>query len=180
MCQVKAPRGIRSPLDAVLGNQDFVPGFKPRVGGRHIRVVSLAGFPSFSHAELALFLAELPLSYRYSIRAIPLRLRTSVGQLGVHRRNWFQKRKGARAMLSETIGSGTGAAFENQHALKMAADADDAIAEAEGGEVRFCYATPKIIITADSAAEADEGRAADLQGLPEHGLRPAHRNHQRQ
>ena len=60
-------------------------------------------------------------------------------------------------MLSESIGSGAGAAFENQHALKMAADADDAIAEAEGGEVRFCYVTPKIIITCDSAAEADEG-----------------------
>ena len=138
------------PLDAVLGNQDFIPGFKPRVGGRHIRVVSLGGFPPFSHAELALFLAELPISYRYSIRAIPLGLRASVGQLGVLRRNWFQKRKGARAMLSESIGSGAGAAFENQHALRMAADADDAIAEAEGGEVRFCYATPKIVVTADS------------------------------
>jgi len=155
MCQVKAPRHP-VPLDAVLGNQDFVPGFKPRVGGQHIRVVSLAGFPSFSHAELALFLAELPLSYRYSIRAIPLGLRNSVGQLGVRRRHWFQKRKGARAMLSESIGSGAGAAFENQHALRMAADADDAIAEAEGGEVRFCYATPKIILTGDTADEADE------------------------
>ena len=61
----------------------------------------------------------------------------------MHRRNWFQKRKGARAIISETIGSGTAAAFENQHALKMAADADDAIAEAEAGDVRFCYATPQ-------------------------------------
>ncbi len=156
ICEVRAP-GHPVPLDAVLGNQDFVPGFKPRIGGRHIRVISLAGFPSFSHAELALFLAELPLSYRFSIRASPLGLRASVGQLGVRRRNWFQKRKGARAMLSESIGSGAGAAFENQHALKMAADADDAIGEAEGGEVRFCYVTPKIIITCDSAAEADEG-----------------------
>jgi type IV secretion system protein TrbE len=155
MCQVKAPRHP-VPLDAVLGNQDFVPGFKPRVGGRHIRVVSLSGFPSFSHAELALFLAELPLSYRYSVRAIPLGLRSSVGQLGVLRRNWFQKRKGARAMLSESIGSGTGAAFENQHALRMAEDADNAIAEAEGGEVRFCYVTPKVVLTGDTAAEADE------------------------
>ncbi len=155
MCQVKAP-AAPVPLDAVLGNQDFVPGFKPRIGGRHIRVVSLSGFPPFSHAELALFLAELPLSYRYSIRAIPLGLRTSVSQLGVLRRNWFQKRKGARAMFSESIGSGAGAAFENQHALRMAADADDAIAEAEGGAVRFCYVTPKIILTGDTAAEADE------------------------
>ena len=155
MCEVRAPRGI-VPLDAILGNQDFIPGFRPRVGGRHIRVIALSGFPQFSHAELATFLSELPVAYRYSIRAIPLGLRASVSQLGVHRRNWFQKRKGARAMLSESIGSGSGAAFENQHALRMAADADDAIAEAEGGEVRCCYVTAKIVITADSAAEADE------------------------
>ena len=155
MCQLKAPRGI-VPLDAVLGNQDFIPGFKPRIGGRHIRVVALGGFPPYSHAELAAFLSELPLAYRYSIRGIPLPVRGAVGQIGVHRRNWFQKRKGARAMLSESIGSGTGAAFENQHALRMAADADDAIAEAESGEVRFCYATAKIVLTADTSAEADE------------------------
>jgi type IV secretion/conjugal transfer VirB4 family ATPase len=156
MCQVRAPRHP-VPLDAVLGNQEFVPGFKPRIGGRHLRVISLAGFPAFSHAELALFLTELPLAYRYSLRAIAPGLRASIGQLGVRRRNWWQKRKGARAMLSESIGSGAGASFENQHALKMAADADDAIAEAEGGEVRFCYATPKIILTGETAAEVEEG-----------------------
>jgi len=155
MCQVKAPSGA-IPLDAVLGNQDFIPGFKPRVGGRHIRVVSLGGFPPFSHAELAVFLSELPIAYRYSIRAIPLPIRTAIGQIGVHRRNWFQKRKGARAIVSETIGSGTAAAFENQHALRMAADADDAIAEAEAGDVRFCYATPRVVINAATAIEADE------------------------
>ena len=155
MCQIKAPRGV-VPLDAVLGNQDFIPGFRPRVGGRHIRVIALSGFPQFSHAELATFLTELPIAYRYSIRAIPLGLRTSVSQLGVYRRNWFQKRKGARAMFSESIGSGTGATFENQHALRMAADADDAIAEAESGDVRFCYVTAGIILTGDTAAEADE------------------------
>lgn len=155
LCRIKAPNGA-VPLDGVLGNQDFIPGFRPRIGGRHLRVVSLGGFPPFSHAELATFLSELPISYRYSIRAIPLPVRGAIGQIGVHRRNWFQKRKGARAILSETIGSGSGAAFENQHALRMATDADDAMAEAESGEVRFCYATPKVVITTDTAVEADE------------------------
>ncbi|MGO9605796.1 MAG: conjugal transfer protein TrbE [Candidatus Binataceae bacterium] len=155
LSRVKAPSEPIA-LDAVLGNQDFVPGFKPRIGGRHIRVISLGGFPPFSHAELTNFLSELSISYRYSIRAIPLPIRTAIGQLGVHRRNWFQKRKGARAIISETIGSGTASAFENQHALRMAADADDAIAEAEAGDVRFCYATPRVVITTDSAVEADE------------------------
>jgi type IV secretion system protein VirB4 len=176
VCQVKAPRGP-VPLDAVLGNQEFITGSEPRIGGRHIRVISLAGLPPFSHAELAAFLGELPLTFRYSIRGLPQGLRASVGQLGVVRRNWFQKRKGARAIISESIGSGSGAAFENQHALKMAGDADDAIAEAEGGEVRFCYATVKIIITADSRTEVTEAARLVFKTCQNMGFDPRLETH---
>ena len=155
MSRVIPPRGM-VPLDAVLGNQDFIPGFAPRIGGRHIRIISLSGFPQHSHAELTTFVSELPFPYRFSVRALPLASRASISTLGIIRRNWFQKRKGPRALFSETIGSGNGSAFENQHAAQMAEDADQAIAEAESGEVRYCYATVKVVITADSAGEADE------------------------
>jgi len=155
ICQIVPPR---SPvyLDAVIGNQDFISGFKPRVGGRHIRVVALSGFPPFSYAEMAAFLSELPICYRYSVRGIPVGPRTAVSQLSVYRRNWFQKRLGLRGVISEHFGSGSGAAFQNQHALQMAADADAAITEAEAGSVRFCYVTPKVVITEDRADIADE------------------------
>jgi type IV secretion/conjugal transfer VirB4 family ATPase len=155
MSNIAAPTGLVL-LDGVLGNQDFITGFKPRIGGRHIRVVALAGFPPFSWADMAAFLSELPMSYRYSVRAIPVGPRTAVSELTIHRRNWFQRRLGARAILSEHFGSGAGAAFQNQHALRMAADADEAIAEAEGGAVRFCYVTAKVIVTEDRAETADE------------------------
>ncbi len=153
--RLAAPR-VPFYLDALIGNQDFVAGFKPRVGGRHIRVVALAGFPPFSYAEMAAFLSELPICYRYSVRGIPIGPRTAVNQLSIYRRNWFQKRLGLRGVISEHFGSGAGAAFQNQHALKMAADADEAITEAEGGAVRFCYVTPKVVITEDTAQVADE------------------------
>ena len=155
MCKVVPPR-TPTYLDAVLGNQDLIAGFKPRVGGRHIRVIALAGFPPFSYAEMAAFLSELPISYRYSTRGIPVGPRTAIGQLTIYRRNWFQKRLGLRGVISENFGSGAGAAFQNQHALRMADDANDAITEAEAGAVRYCYVTPKVIVTEDSAAAADE------------------------
>src|SRR5713226_8479113 len=155
LCHIGAPHPPIF-LDAVLGNQDFVAGFKPRIGGRYIRVVALAGFPPFSYAEMATFLSELPICYRYSVRGIPVGPRTAISQLTTYRRNWFQKRLGLRGMISEHFGSGAGAAFQNQHALRMAADADDAITEAEGGAVRYCYVTPKVIITEDQAEVADE------------------------
>jgi type IV secretion/conjugal transfer VirB4 family ATPase len=155
ICQSVVPRAPIF-LDTVVGNQDFIAGFKPRIGGRHIRVVALGGFPPFSYAEMAALLSELPICYRYSVRGIPVGPRTAVNQLSVYRRNWFQKRLGLRGVISEHFGSGAGAAFQNQHALRMAADADEAITEADGGAVRFCYVTPKVIITEDRADAADE------------------------
>ena len=152
---VVPPRG-QVPLDAVLGNQDFHPGSTPRVGGRLVGVVSLSGFPHHSHAELTTFLNELPFCYRFSVRGLPMATRTSISGWARIRRNWFQKRKGPRALFSETIGSGNGSAFENQFAADMAADADQAIAEAESGEVRYCHATVKVVITADTARDLKE------------------------
>lgn len=175
-CRVRAPRGS-VPLDMVLGNQQFVTGSEPAIGPRHIRVISLAGLPPHSHAELATFFAEMPLAFRYSIRGLPQGLRASVGQLSVVRRNWFQKRKGPRALLSESFGSGSGSAFDNQHAVKMAADADEAITEAEGGDVRFCYATMKIVLTAPTRNEVREQARVVFKACQNMGFDPRLETH---
>ena len=172
---VRAPRGAVA-LDAVLGNQDFITGSEPRIGGRHIRVVSLAGLPLYSHAELASLLSELPISFRYSIRGLPQGVRASVNQLGVVRRNWFQKRKGARALFSESIGTGGGAGFDNQHALKMAEDADDAIAEAEGGAGALLLRDPENRTDRRQPSRSQGSGTAGLQDLSERGLRSANRD----
>jgi type IV secretion system protein VirB4 len=170
-CELVAP-GTPTYLDAMLGNQELIVGFKPRIGGRHTRIVALAGFPPFSFSEMATFLCELSISYRYSIRGIPIGPRAAVSQLTVYRRNWFQKRLGLRGMISEHFGSGASAAFQNQHALKMAADADQAITEAEGGSVRYCYVTPKVIITEDRASMADENAQLVFKACQNMGFDP--------
>jgi type IV secretion system protein VirB4 len=166
------PPGVPTYLDAVLGNQDFIAGFRPRIGGRHIRVVALAGFPPFSYAEMATFLSELPICYRYAVRGIPVGPRTAINQLSIYRRNWFQKRLGLRGIISEHFGSGAGVAFQNQHALRMAADADDAITEAEGGTVRYCYVTAKVVITEDSSVAADENAQLVYKACQNMGFEP--------
>jgi type IV secretion system protein VirB4 len=166
------PPSVPTYLDAIIGNQDFIAGFRPRIGGRHIRVVALAGFPPFSFAEMATFLSELPICYRYSVRGIPVGPRTAINQLSIYRRNWFQKRLGLRGIISEHFGSGAGAAFQNQHALRMAADADEAITEAEGGAVRYCYVTAKVVITEDSSSAADETAQLVCKACQNMGFEP--------
>jgi type IV secretion system protein TrbE len=160
-CIIGRPTYVRPPasfnhLDAVLGNYRFVPGFTPTIEGRHIRVVAPAGFPLESHAEITAFLSELPFCYRWSIRAIMLDPTTGVQQLSTMRRNWFQKRLDFKAFLKESFaGSSSSPAFQNQHALEMAADADMAVAEAHGALVRYCYLTMNVVVIEDDAEIAD-------------------------
>lgn len=157
-------------LDALLGNHRFVTGFKPALGGRHLRMVAPAGFPLDSHAEITAFLNELPIPYRWSTRAIFLDPQTAVRELSIWRRNWFQKRLGFAGILKETFGSGTTAAFQNQHALQMAADADGAVTEAQSAVVRYCYYTTAVVLSEDDPTAADENAQEVLKQFQHHGF----------
>src|SRR5258708_14620196 len=70
-----------------------------------------------------------------------------VQQLSTMGRNWFQKRLDFKAFLKESFaGSSSSPAFQNQHALDMAADADMAVGEAHPALVWFCYLTINILV----------------------------------
>src|SRR2546428_89048 len=145
--------------DAVSATLDREREIQYSAEGRHYEtdcVLAITYRPPAPAAEMPTFLSAPPTCSRSSVRGIPVGPRTAVNQLSVYRRNWFQKRLGLRGVISEHFGSGAAAAFQNQHALKMAADADEAITQAEGGAVRFCYVTPKVVITEHSAQTADE------------------------
>ena len=73
-------------------------------------------------------------------------------------------------MLKETFGSGSTAAFQNQHALQMATDADLAITEAQSGQVRYCYYTTAVVIIEDDPADADENAQEVLKQFQHHGF----------
>jgi len=175
-CIIGRPTYVRPPatfnhLDAVLGNYRFVPGFTPTIEGRHIRIVAPAGFPLESHAEVTAFLSELPFCYRWSIRAIMLDPTTGVQQLSTMRRNWFQKRLDFKAFLKESFaGSGSSPAFQNQHALDMAADADMAVAEAHGALVRYCYLTMNVVVIEDDVELADAHAQEVRKHFMHHGF----------
>jgi hypothetical protein len=55
----------------------------------------------------------------------------------------------------------------------MAADANEAITEAEAGAVRYCYVTPKVIVTEDRAEIADENAQLVFKVCQNIGFDPA-------
>ncbi|MEM8515371.1 type IV secretion/conjugal transfer VirB4 family ATPase [Massilia sp. MP_M2] len=154
---VKMP-AIPMYLDAVLGSKDFYTGLAPRIGTKHIRVITLFGFPGKSSPGMLDALARLPFEYRWSSRFIPMDALDAEKRLSVFRRNWFQKKTGLWGMVKAALGGGA-QTFQNGDAVAMAVDADEAVNENSSGMVRYGYYTSVLVIMADDAKTATENAA---------------------
>jgi type IV secretion system protein VirB4 len=151
---VKTPK-IPAYLDALLGHHDAVTGFTPIIAGQHVHVISFMDYPQESSPEILEHLTALPFPIQWATRFIFMDPFEAVGLLGKYRRNWFQKRHGVGALIAESMG-GQGSAFQDQDALLMTADADNAVAEASSGQVRFGYFTANIVLRATDETTLDE------------------------
>lgn len=145
-------------LDAILGSQDFLAGIFPRIGKNNIRAITITGFPSATLSGVLDNLNNLPYPYRWSTRFIAMEPTRALAELNVYRRNWFQKRHGLVGMLKAAMGHGE-QTFANADAVRMAADADNAITEASEGAVRYGYYTSVLVLMHEDALLADETAA---------------------
>jgi len=151
---VKMP-AIPMYLDAILGNKDFYTGLAPRIGNKHIRVVTIFGFPGDSQPGILDMLNRQAIEYRWSTRFISLDPRDAEKRLNVYRRNWFQKRHGLLGLLKSAAGGGE-QTWGNSDAVRMAVDADMAVNENSEGLVRYGFYTAVLVIMANDAKSADE------------------------
>jgi len=160
-CVSLAPtvRPVRLPevpmyLDAILGAHDFVTGFVPRVGPRHLACIGLVGLPAYSAPGILDFLSRLPVAYRWSNRFICLDPGRAEKLLNQYRRRWAQKRKSLMNLLRENAGGQ--ATHINADADRMAGDAVQALAEASSGMVQYGYYTSVLILAGTDPAVLDE------------------------
>lgn len=155
-------------LDCLLGSADFCGGVKPRIGGRHIRPVSVVGFPSHSHPDMLNFLHNSPLAYRWSTRFIFLDPVVAERCIAAYERRWFGRRKSLRSLVVEQAGGGPGAV--NAFADAMASDAQAALAEASSGVVKFGFYTSVVIAMDEDPAMADATARSITKGLNDAGF----------
>ena len=141
-------------LDAVLGRHDFVTGFEPSVGKKHVAALAIDGFPGSSFPGILDFLSRLPVQYRWSNRFIFMDPGQAEKEINRYRSKWAQKRKSAMNVLRENAGGA--ATHINVHADAMANDAVSAIAEASSGVVRFGYYTSVILLFSEDLAMLNE------------------------
>ena len=142
-------------LDAMLTDTPLVGGLEPRLGGLHVRTLTILGFPSLSRPGILDALNHQDFGYRWVTRFVALDKMLATKTLTSLRRQWFNKRKSITAMLREVL--------YNQPAQLLDSDADNKVVDADlalqalgGDHVAFGYLTTTITVS-----DADRSRAED-------------------
>ena len=142
-------------LDALLPDAALVGGLAPRLGSKHLRVISVRSFVTETEPGLLDALNRLPISYRWVTRFLPLDREEGRKQLEIIRKRWFSKRKGLLTLLREALFREETALLDND-ATNQTADADAAMQELGADGVAAGYATLTITIAEQDETLADE------------------------
>ncbi|MBV8849554.1 MAG: conjugal transfer protein TrbE, partial [Methylobacteriaceae bacterium] len=142
-------------LDALLVDTPLTGGLEPMLGERHLRTLSVTGFPNMSRPGILDALNEADFAYRWVTRFIALDKTDATKLLTKIRRQWFNKRKSITALLREVL--------YNQPVQLLDSDADNKVADADlalqglgGDHVAFGYLTTTITV-----ADEDRTRVED-------------------
>ena len=142
-------------LDALLADKPLTGGLAPMLGTRHLRVLTVRGFPTSTWPGILDDLNRLGFAYRWSTRFLCLDKAEAEKELVRLRRQWFAKRKNIVALLRETIFQHESPLVDSD-ASNKAADADAALQELGSDQVAFGYVTATVTVLDTDAAAADE------------------------
>ncbi|RCS25803.1 conjugal transfer protein TrbE [Phyllobacterium salinisoli] len=142
-------------LDALLADQPLTGGLEPRLGGEHLRILTVIGFPTATTPGLLDDLNRLAFPYRWSTRAILLDKTDATKLLTKIRRQWFAKRKSIAAILKEVM-TNEASALVDTDAANKAADADMALQELGQDVAGMAYVTATIAVWDADPRLADE------------------------
>ena len=142
-------------LDGVLVDTPLVGGLEPMLGNRHLRTLTVTGFPNMSRPGILDALNEADFSYRWVTRFIALDKTDATKLLTKLRRQWFNKRKSITALLREVM--------YNQPAQLLDSDADNKVVDADlalqalgGDHVAFGYLTATITVSDEDRARVED------------------------
>ena len=128
-------------LDHLLASNDLVGGVIPRLGGKHLALLSIDGLPQESFPAMFADLESLPLEYRFSTRFICLDQYDAAKEIDSYRKGWRQQ---VYRFLDQFFNNPNARA--NRAALLMAEDAENALTEVQGGYVGAGYLTSCIVL----------------------------------
>jgi type IV secretion system protein VirB4 len=152
--RVRVPE-IPMYLDTLLADQPLTGGLEPMLGGAHLRVLTIVGFPTATTPGILDELNRLAFPYRWSTRAIMLDKADATKLLTRIRRQWFAKRKSVAAILKEVM-TGEASSLIDTDANNKAVDSDAALQELGSDLIGEAFVTATITVWDDNPRIADE------------------------
>jgi len=152
--RVRVPE-IPMYLDAFIADEPLVGGLEPKLGNRHLRVLTVTGFPGQTTPGILDDLNQLAFPYRWASRAILMDKVDAIKVLSKIRRQWFAKHKSVAVMLKEIMTNEASALLDSDAANK-AQDADLALQELGEDVAGQAYITATIVVWDENPAVADE------------------------
>ena len=152
--KVRAPAAAAF-IDGLLCDAPLIGGVTPMLGDRHLRILTIKGFPPFTNPGVLDDLNALGMPYRWMTRHLCLDRGEAERELTKWRRLWFSKHKSLSALVKEML-TKEQAAFSNPDAIAKTEEVDAALAEVGSELVGFGYFTSTLIVTGATAQEADE------------------------
>ncbi|MEH2571767.1 conjugal transfer protein TrbE [Bradyrhizobium sp. AZCC 1708] len=152
--RVRVPE-IPMYLDALLADQPLTGGLEPMLGGQHLRVLTIVGFPTATTPGILDELNRLAFPYRWSTRAIMLDKADATKLLTRIRRHWFAKRKSVAAILKEVMTNEASSLIDTD-ANNKAIDADAALQELGSDLIGEAFVTATITVWDENPRIADE------------------------
>ena len=146
-------------LDALLADEVLVGGLTPKLGDKHLRCLTVTGFPAATVPGMLDDLNHLGFAYRWTTRAICLDKVEAQRMLTRIRRLWFAKRKSLAAIVKEVL-TNEASVLVDSDAANKSAEADAALQDLGADVAGYCYVTTTITVLGDSPREADLRLAA--------------------
>jgi type IV secretion/conjugal transfer VirB4 family ATPase len=142
-------------LDGCLCDAPLVGGVAPMLGDQHLRILTIKGFPPFTHPGVLDDLNAAAMTYRWMTRFLSLDREGAERELVKRRRLWFSKHKSMGALVKEML-TREAATFANPDAIAKSEEVDEALQELGSELIGFGYLTSTLVVMGETAEEADE------------------------
>jgi len=142
-------------LDGLLVDTPMSGGIEPMLGDRHLRTVTVMGFPNATRPGILDALNHQDFAYRWATRFIALDKTAANKTLTRIRRQWFNKRKSIAQLMREVM-MNEPVPLTDSDADNKVADSDLALQALGGDHVAFGYYTATITVSDEDRAAADE------------------------
>lgn len=150
-------------IDAYLNDASFLPGLKPKLGGQHLRVLTVKAFPAEVFPQILDTLNALPFAFRQVTRFVFLSKGEAEAEIARRQKRWYASRKSFMSLISEFF-TNAESRFVNEEAVSKTEQLDAAKIELGTGRISYGYMTVTAVVLHEDEAQADRN-IAELENI---------------